>query len=215
MDPKALFRLSYGLYVVGVKTPDGMGGCVVDAVAQVAAGNPPKIVLACRKPNYTNELIQAEGEFTLSVLSEKTDPFVVANFGFQSARIADKWRNVPHTLKNGLPTLDAAAAYVRCRVVEARDMETHTLFICDVADAWTGGENDRPLIYGEYQRTMKDAAREAFNAFKAGGKAPVPEPKWRCSVCGHAHEGPEPFEKLPADWLCPLCGAGKEKFEKR
>jgi len=23
-----------------------------------------------------------------------------------------------------------------------------------------------------------------------------------------------PFEKLPDDWVCPLCGAGKDMFEK-
>jgi len=30
--------------------------------------------------------------------------------------------------------------------------------------------------------------------------------KWRCTVCGYIHQGPEP----PA--VCPVCGAGKEKF---
>jgi flavin reductase (DIM6/NTAB) family NADH-FMN oxidoreductase RutF/rubredoxin len=213
MDLTALFRLSYGLYVVGVKTPDGLGGCVVDSVAQVASGEPPKLILSCRKPNYTNALIKAEMEFTLSVLSEKTDPFVVSNFGFQSARDADKWPNVPHTLKDGLPVLDGAASYVRCRVGEIRELETHTLFICDVVDAWNGEADAKPLIFAEYQRTMKNAAREAFNAFKAG-KIPASGAKWRCSVCGYTHGGPEPFEKLPADWLCPICGVGKDKFEK-
>lgn len=49
--------------------------------------------------------------------------------------------------------------------------------------------------------------------------------KYRCTVCGYIYD-PEngdaasgvaagtPFEKLPEDWVCPLCGAPKEQFEK-
>lgn len=33
--------------------------------------------------------------------------------------------------------------------------------------------------------------------------------KWVCTLCGYEHEGP-----LPADFECPLCGAGPEDFEK-
>ncbi len=32
--------------------------------------------------------------------------------------------------------------------------------------------------------------------------------KWRCTVCGYIHEGPEPPDE------CPLCGAPKEDFEE-
>jgi len=49
--------------------------------------------------------------------------------------------------------------------------------------------------------------------------------KWRCTVCGYvldeergdsAH-GIAPgtkFENLPADWVCPICRASKELFER-
>jgi rubredoxin len=49
--------------------------------------------------------------------------------------------------------------------------------------------------------------------------------KWVCTVCGYVYDpakgDPEngvaagtSFESLPADWVCPVCGAGKEDFEK-
>ena len=49
--------------------------------------------------------------------------------------------------------------------------------------------------------------------------------KWICTICGYEYDpevgdpdnGIEPgtaFEDLPEDWVCPLCGAGKEDFEK-
>ena len=49
--------------------------------------------------------------------------------------------------------------------------------------------------------------------------------KYKCIVCGYIYDpaagDPDsnvspgtPFEKLPADWVCPLCGAPKTEFEK-
>jgi len=49
--------------------------------------------------------------------------------------------------------------------------------------------------------------------------------KYRCLVCNYVYdpEAGEPgngiapgtsFSELPDDWTCPLCGAGKEEFEK-
>ncbi|MFA4028274.1 MAG: hypothetical protein GDYSWBUE_000135 [Candidatus Fervidibacterota bacterium] len=49
--------------------------------------------------------------------------------------------------------------------------------------------------------------------------------KWRCTVCGYIYD-PEvgdmengilpgtPFEELPDDWVCPVCGAEKSEFER-
>lgn len=49
--------------------------------------------------------------------------------------------------------------------------------------------------------------------------------KWQCTVCGYIYD-PEkgdpdggidagtPFEDLPADWVCPVCGAGEDMLEK-
>jgi rubredoxin len=48
--------------------------------------------------------------------------------------------------------------------------------------------------------------------------------KYLCSICGYIYDpakgDPEhgakigtPFESLPADWVCPVCGAAKSMFE--
>lgn len=49
--------------------------------------------------------------------------------------------------------------------------------------------------------------------------------RYVCQICGYVYDpakgdpdggvAPDtPFEKLPDDWVCPDCGAGKEEFEK-
>jgi len=49
--------------------------------------------------------------------------------------------------------------------------------------------------------------------------------KYVCTICGYVYD-PEvgdpdnnvepgtPFEKVPEEWVCPDCGAGKDAFEK-
>ena len=50
--------------------------------------------------------------------------------------------------------------------------------------------------------------------------------KYECSVCSYVYDpeegdpdnGIEPgtaFEDLPDDWVCPVCGAAKDQFEKQ
>ena len=33
-----------------------------------------------------------------------------------------------------------------------------------------------------------------------------------CGACGYEYDGDTPFEELPEDWVCPLCGVGKDEF---
>jgi rubredoxin len=48
--------------------------------------------------------------------------------------------------------------------------------------------------------------------------------KYVCKICGYEYDPVEgdndtkikpgtPFDKVPEDWICPVCGAGKEEFE--
>lgn len=49
--------------------------------------------------------------------------------------------------------------------------------------------------------------------------------KWRCKICGYVYDEERGesrynippntrFEELPEDFKCPICGAGKDAFEK-
>jgi len=49
--------------------------------------------------------------------------------------------------------------------------------------------------------------------------------KYQCAPCGYIYNPAEgdpdsgipagtPFEALPDDWVCPVCGVGKDQFEK-
>jgi rubredoxin len=38
--------------------------------------------------------------------------------------------------------------------------------------------------------------------------------KYVCSVCGYEYAGEVPFDELPDDYTCPVCGVGKDQFEE-
>lgn len=213
METAALFNISYGLYVVGSKIDGKNAGCIVDAFIQSTSAPVPTVILCSIQANQTNAAIKQTGEFMVSILSADVDPFVIGNFGFQSGRDVDKWANVPFETVEGLPVLKNAVAYLRCKVTDFKELSTHTVFFCEVTDALM--DEGVPLIYGNYQKDMKPKTLEAFKQYKQTGKAPEPQPKWVCSVCGYVYSGETPFEELPEDWKCPRCGSPKSVFVKQ
>ena len=214
MDKQALTKLTHGVYVVGAKDVDkgGMCGLTVDAVMQVAT-DPQIIALSLGNAGYTKTQIERDKRFSLSVLGTDINPAVIANFGFQSSRNVDKWSAVKHNLKNGLPYLEDSLADIELQVIEQRAFQSHTLFIARVTDAWAG-KSGTPLTYLEYQTNLKQEALDAFQN-KTGEKKMENKEKWVCVVCGYVYDGDVPFEELPDDWTCPLCGVGKDQFEKQ
>jgi flavin reductase (DIM6/NTAB) family NADH-FMN oxidoreductase RutF len=142
----------------------------VDSVAQVSHGDPPRLAFGSMNRNFTTKSIRKSGEFTLSVLGKDVDPFVIANFGFQSARdpAVKKWGNVPHTIIDGLPVLDGALSSIRLAVEEIIVYDTHTLFLSTLKDSQLGESDAGPLLYAEYFADMKDKVFAAFEQYKKG-----------------------------------------------
>jgi len=213
VDPKALYKISYGVYVIGTKLDGKDAGCTVDAFIQSTSSPVPTAILCSIQANQTNKAIKQTGEFTVSILPTDVDPFIIANFGFQSGREADKWANVAHKYVDGLPMLERAAAFLRCKVTDFKELSTHTAFFCEVVDAWQG--EGEPLIYGDYQKNLKAKAQEAFKAFKEGQPITRQQEKRVCSVCGYVYSGDIPFTELPEDYKCPICAAPKKAFIKQ
>lgn len=221
MEEEALYALSNGLYVLGAKDKDRYVGSLVDAVSQVAIG-PNMIILSCMNNSYTKQTIERSGVFSISVLPKTTEPFVIANFGFQSSRDVNKWDNVVKAIKDDLPYLQMAMAKIRAHVVKKEVFPNNTLFIAEVEDAFELKKGEEPLTYHDYRNGFKEKVIMAYQASKneehkeeVTVKTETHESKWVCTVCGYVYDGEIPFEELPADWVCPLCGVGKELFELR
>lgn len=199
MDNRAMFQLTYGLFVLSAAEGAKDNGCIINTAEQVTT-SPNRITIAINKQNYTHGMIERTGVFTVSIL-DRTVPFAVfQRFGFQSGRTADKFADFPAARgANGVlhPT-EHVSAYLEAKVVGSLDLGTHTLFVADVTDAElvSGAE---PVTYALYQSEIKP--KPAATAPKKG---------WRCRICGYIYEG----EVLPPDFICPICKHGAADFER-
>ncbi len=201
MDQKAMYKISYGLYVLTAKENGFDNGCIINTAGQVTS-TPNRISIAVNKDNKTHDMVHATGVFNISILAEDTDFKTFQHFGFQSGKNVDKFDGYGSKERsgNGLYYITKGTnSYISGRVVQEVDLGTHTLFIADVTEASV--LSDVPSVtYDYYQKNIKPKPE----APKAGKTV------WVCKVCGYVYEG----EELPADFICPLCKHGAEDFEK-
>ena len=190
MDKKAMYNLSYGLFVLTARENGKDNGCIVNTVSQVTT-EPNRITVAVNKQNLTHDMINRTGEFNVSILSEKSKFDTYKHFGFQSGKDVDKFESIEFMrAENGIAYIaEQTNAVISAKVVSSTDLGTHTLFLADVIDAFVLS-NDPSATYAYYQKNIKSAPAPA--ASKKG---------FICTVCGYIYEG----DTLPADFICPWC----------
>lgn len=198
MDNKALFKLSYGLFVLSANENGKDNGCIVNTVAQVT-DSPLRISVTVNKLNYTHDMIKRTGKFSVSVLSTSAPFELFKRFGFQSGRDADKFDDIKTARgENGILYLpENTSAMISGKVINEIDLGTHTMFIADVTAAEILSAEES-ITYTYYQSHTKPKPAPVEKAVKG----------WRCPICGYVYEG----EELPPDFICPLCKHGASEF---
>ncbi len=231
MDTKALFRISYGLYVVSAKKKDGeQNGFVGNTVFQITS-KPPRLAIGVSRDNYTWEFIQDSKAVAISVLNQDVPPDTIKTFGYNSGRDIDKFADTPwRPADNGAPVLtEGINATLECSISQSVELETHTIFIGEVTNAEIVSDS-APLTYDYYHKVMKGKAPKNAPTFveESTGKddAVSAEGIMVCEVCGYEYDPAKgdpakgippgtPFEDLPDDWECPVCGSPKTVFHPK
>jgi flavin reductase (DIM6/NTAB) family NADH-FMN oxidoreductase RutF/rubredoxin len=226
MNHQALHNCSYGLYVISSRKGDGLNGQIANTVFQVTS-DPPTIAVSINKQNLTHEFITDSKVFTASILSRDTPLSFIGHFGFKSGKEVDKLKGVNYKLgetKSPI-VLDHTLAYLEAKVIKQVDVGTHTIFIGELvgADVLKEGE---PMTYAYYHQVKRGTTPKTAPSYIEERKEAVPKvTKYQCTVCGYIYD-PElgdpdggikpgtPFEEIPDDWVCPVCGASKDQFEK-
>jgi len=228
LNRAALRDISYGLYVVTSHLEAKLNGQIANTVFQVSS-EPPRMAVSINKQNLTHEYISRSGVFAVSVLEESTPMTFIGLFGFKSGRDVDKLSQARHKIgATGSPVVtENALSYLEARVIGQADAGTHTIFVGDVVagDVLKPGV---PLTYAMYHQKKGKAPKtaptyvEAEKPTQAKGETKTMK-NYVCNVCGYVYEPAKgdpdnavapgtAFEALPADWVCPVCGAGKEDF---
>lgn len=202
MDNKAMFNISYGLFVLTSAFEGRDAGCITNTGMQVTS-EPNQISITVNKSNFTEEIIEKSGKFNLSILSQAASFDLFRHFGFQSGRNVDKFAAYQACRRsaNGLYYItEGTNSYISASVTRSLDLGTHMMFIASVDDMEVLS-NEPSATYAYYQSNIKP---------KPAGQPASGKTAWRCIVCGYVYEG----EELPADYICPLCKHPASDFEK-
>ena len=198
LDPKALFKIGYGLYVVTSSDGKKDNGCIVNTVSQLT-DSPLRVAVNINKLNYSHDLIKKSGVLNVNCLNNEAPFSVFQSFGFRSGRDCDKFEG-QEVLRseNGLVVLsNYINAFISLKVDNYVDLGTHGMFICSVTESKIIN-NIETMTYNYYQANVKPKP----NAEKKKG--------FVCKVCGYVYEG----DTLPEDIVCPLCKHGAADFEE-
>lgn len=154
---RALQSLSYGVYVVGANDDGRATGCIVNTVMQITNVR-PIIATSIHLNNYTYDVIHRSGRFSVSVLSEKTDPMVIGKLGFFSGRDKDKFADIDYHWVDGLPVVDNhICCFATCNVLSMHMSNTHMVILGQVQEA-ESVDNALPMTYRYYHEVVKGKA---------------------------------------------------------
>lgn len=233
MNPTdAFYKLTYGLYLVTSATDNERNAYIANTVFQVTS-QPARLAISCHKENHSSRLLEEGGSFGVSVLQKDTPIEFIRRFGYQSAKDTPKFPGLNFRKgKTGVPVVyDYTIAWFECRIDQKVDSDTHWIFIGEVVDFGMLSSYDEPLDYAWYRETYKAASPSKAPTYVPSGSENQPSaassvsPLHACAICEYVYNPAKgdpanaippgtPFEELPEDWLCPVCGAGKGVFSE-
>lgn len=233
MNLDALFKITYGVYIVSSQYDNKESGFISNTVMQVTA-TPIQFALCAAKSNYTTELIRKSKKVALSALSTDASQKMIGTFGFKSGRGINKFAEVDHTYtRDGVPVVTQdAIAWFEGHVISELEMETHILFIISIDNSEMVNPDKEPMTYDYYRKIMKGKAPQSAptyqhtNFLNKKKEEKMENTIWVCDICGYEYNpavgdpdsGIAPgtaFEDIPDDWVCPLCGVDKSNFSKK
>ena len=205
VDSAAMFKFSYGLFVLTAKEADKDNGCIINTAIQLTS-SPLRMSISVSKANFTHDMILKSGEFNISILSESVPIQVFEHFGFKSGRDVNKFAdcNSDTRTSNGIRYIPK---YTNCvisgKVKDTYDYDTHSLFVADITESIVLS-NEPSVTYQYYFDNIKPKPQPK-------PQEPAQEKKkgFICKICGYVYEG----DTLPDDYICPLCKHGAIDFE--
>ena len=205
IDKKAIFNISYGLYVLVARQGNKDNACIIN-VAQQVTDSPLQLMVCVNKQNLTHDMVLRTLKINLCPLNEEASMKPFQHFGFQSGRDVNKFADCQQELRteNGLLYLPKFInAVISCVVTKSIDLGSHTMFIAQVMEARVLGDSPS-ITYAYYQQHIKP--QPSLTSQDSEIKT---HKKWVCEVCGYVYEG----DDLPDDYICPWCKHGKSDFK--
>ena len=104
MDKKAMYKLTYGLFVLTARDGEKDNGCIINTAMQVTT-TPNRMIVVVNKQNYTHDMIQRTKKFNVSVRVRKRHLTYSGILAFRVGKTQTRCRTDPiRVRKTGLCT---------------------------------------------------------------------------------------------------------------
>ena len=213
MDLTVLYKLTYGLYIVGAFKEGRAAGCVINTCFQVTSEN-PTLAISLNKKNLTLSAIRENKRFSLSILSESSNPELIGRFGFTCSRDTDKYDGFGMEVIGFSPCVKGSfAGRLILKAEQFVDCGTHVLVLARLTDTIEG--SGTPMTYAYYHDVIKGTAPKNAPTYRPDRDGSACDNngkrRYECDIC---HYVAEVDGELPDDYTCPLCGADRSHFKE-
>lgn len=207
MNRDILKKLTYGMYIVTAKEENTLFGCVANSIMQI---NSDTVAISLNKINHTTNAILTTKKLGINILDIDTNIELITTFGFKKSKEYDKFANIKYEIKNDVPILNDSIGYIIGDVINTMETETHIIILIKIKDM-DKLSNKEPMSYSYYQNNLKGQTNKNAPTYQED-KTISNKHVFVCKICGYKYE--TDLDELPDDFKCPLCGVGKENFEK-
>jgi flavin reductase (DIM6/NTAB) family NADH-FMN oxidoreductase RutF len=157
---EALFKISYGLFIVCSGNKVKGNGFISNTVFQVTS-QPPKFAICCNKDNFTAGIISSTGVFSVSILSIEAAPDLFGRFGYRTGKNFNKLEglNLKYGEHTGVPiVLNDSIAILECKVDQTVDVGSHFIFIGELLQSEILDNTKDPMTYAYFRQVRKGVA---------------------------------------------------------
>ena len=207
MNKNILKKLSYGMYIISSKEDNLLVGCVANSVMQI---NSDTVAISLNNNNYTTKVILENNIFAINILPTNTSIELIKTFGFKKSNEINKYENINYELKEDTPIISDTCGYIICTLANSIKTDTHTIIIGKIISMQETNDYEA-MTYKYYQENLKGTTSKNAPTYQEE-TTKTKKNVFVCKICGFRYE--TDLDELPADFKCPMCGVGKEYFEK-
>ena len=137
--------LAGAVNIITTDGPQGLAGFTATAVCSVT-DQPPTLLVCMNRASWAHPIFSANGVLCVNVLCvERQD--VSGIFADRSITMEERFARIGwKALATGSPLLDDAVVYFDCRIVQAHDVGSHSVFYCEV-EGVRQGASQTGLVY--------------------------------------------------------------------
>lgn len=144
---------------VSVITTDGAAGrfgFTASAVCSVT-DQPPTLLVCMNRSSYSNVHFKSNGVLCVNVLSadhqDISGVFANRELNMEQRFASAAW----HVLESGAPVLDQALVSFDCRIAQAHEVGSHTIFYCEILDLKLGGSQEGLVYFNRAYHRLSSA----------------------------------------------------------